>query len=378
MALTLTPVQTNADRRAFYNFAWQVYRDDPHWVPPIWPQRKAYLDGTAAFFSYGEGEFWLAKQDGDVVGTIGLAIDHARNRDMGEQAAIFGFFEVLPDGYRVAEAMWDHAREWARERGMSVLHGPHSFTVNEDPGFLVEGFEYAPAIMMGHMPPYYAAFAERYGFEGGSEALAYRVDMAQFEPDMANAPRALHRVAERAIRRCGPDAIRHARPEEWDREIERLHAVYNRSLSVLPEFIPIEMAEFRAQAMDLKPILDPELTFIAEVDGQAVGFALGLINIAEALKHANGLRHPWDYLRLALAQRHITGVSFKILAMDPDYWGYGLEAVMFLEMGRAILRKGYTWVDLSLTGADNPQTTKLARRFGGYVYRRYRQYRLAL
>ncbi len=101
-------------------------------------------------------------------------------------------------------------------------------------------------------------------------------------------------------------------------------------------------------------------------------------NLMEALRHAGGLRYPWQYLQLARAQRRITGVSFKILAVDPDFWGIGLEALMFREMARAVMRKGYTWVDGSLTAEDNPQTNKLARRLGARVYRRYRIVRLAV
>jgi GNAT superfamily N-acetyltransferase len=378
MTLTLSPVKTLADKRAFYRFAWRVYHQDTHWVPHLWPQRKAYLDRTAAFFSYGEGDFWLARRGREIVGTVGAAIDHARNRDTGTSAAYYGFFEVLPDGYDVACAMWDRACEWARERGMGELRGPHSFTVDEEAGFLVDGFKYAPAIMMSHSPPYYAEFAERYGFVGGREHVAYRLDVASLGPELSNASPALHRIAKRAAERHGPNAVRHARLAEWDQEIVRLHRVYNRSLAVLPGFVPIELAEFESQAQALKPMLDPELVLIAQMDGRAVGFALGLPNLNEALQRANGLRHPWDYLRFALARRAITGASFKILALDPDYWGYGLDALMMLEMGKAISRKGYTWVDASVTGVDNPQTNKIGVRFGGTVYRRYREYCLSL
>jgi GNAT superfamily N-acetyltransferase len=378
MALTITPVQTAADRHQFYRFAFQVYRDDPHWVPHLWPQRKAYLEMNAAFFSYGEGEFWLAKRDGQVVGTIGTAIDHARNRDRSEQVAIFGFFEVLPGDYETAAAMWQHACAWARTHGMIELQGPYSFAANEDPGFLVQGFDCAPAIMMGHNPPYYAKFAERFGFEKLLDGLAYRYDFSQIDFDIENAPAVLKRIAGRCLERHGAGAVRRARLAEWDQEILRLHVVYNKSLAVLPDFSPLELAEFRSQALALKPLLDPDLVMIAELDGRAVGFSLGLPNINEALIHANGLQYPWDYLRLALARRKITGASYKILALDPAAWGHGLEAVMFLEMGRTLMAKGYTWADGSLTSEDNPQTNKLATRFGARVYRRYRQFRLRI
>jgi GNAT superfamily N-acetyltransferase len=378
MAISIFPALTEGDKKAFYKFGFSIYRHDPNWVPPLWPQRKEYLDKKAAFFSYGEGDFWLAKDGREIVGTIGTAVNMPRNRDKGWNAGTFGFFEVLPDRYDAASLMWDFACDWSRKRGLDELQGPYSFSADGDPGFLVEGFQTLPSIMMGHNPPYYPEFAQRYGFEKLFEGLAYRLDLERYDYNAENAPEILKRIAARARQRHGETIIRSPKMKDWDLEVDKLHMVYNKSLSVLPEFAPIELAEFRSQALGLKDVMDPELVFIAEVDGKPVGFSLGLPVLTEALKYANGLQHPWDYIRFAMSRRRIKGMSFKILAIDPGYWGYGLEAAMFLEMGKAVIRKGYTWIDASLTNETNPQTNKLAPRLGAYVYRRYREYRIKL
>jgi len=378
MTIDIIPVQTEAEKRAFYKFAFRVYRDDLNWVPPLWSQRKEYLDKKAAFFTYGEGDFWLALEKKNVVGTIGVAVNASRNQEKGWKAGTFGFFEVLPGRYDVAKRMWDHACDLCRSRNMNELHGPYSFSADADPGFLVEGFQTSPSIMMGHNPPYYPEFAVRYGFEKLYEGLAYRLDLSFYDYKVENAPEILKKIAERALRRHGKMAIRSPQMKDWDKEIVKLHAVYNKSLAVLPEFSSIELAEFRASAEGLRSVMDPDLVFIAEVDGKTAGFALGIPNFTEALRYANGLQYPWDYVRLLLAQKKIKSASFKILAIDPDYWGYGLETVMFLEMGKAIVRKGYDWIDASLTNEFNPQTNKLATRLGATVYRRYREFRLNL
>lgn len=378
MAIALLPVLTEADKRAFYKFAFRVYRHDPCWVPHLWPARKAYLDKKAAFYTYGEGEFYLAREGKEIVGTIGVGVNHSRNRALGIRGAIFGFFETLPGRYDVAAAMWDFAGAWARARGLNRLDGPYSFSGEDDHGFLAWGAENEPSLMMAHTRPEYCQFAERYGFRKLHETVAYRIDLGPGGFTEQNLPPVLLRIAERARARHPDAVIRNPRLEDWDREIERLHAVYNRSLAVLPEFYPTELAEFRAQAEGLRDILDPGLVFIAELNGQTVGFALGLPNLAEALRHANGLQHPWDYLRLARAMKRIRSGSFKILAMDPACWGYGLDAILYLEMARAMLRRGYTWVDASLTGENNPQTNRMLPRVGAYIYRRYREYTLGL
>jgi len=380
MVYPIFPVQSESDKRKFYKFAFRVHQDDPNWVPHLWPQRKSYLEKEAAFFSYGEGDFWLASDGNEIVGTIGTAIDHPRNRDKNWKSAHFGFFEVLPDRYDVAQAMWDHACQWAMARGMNELIGPYSFAANDEPGFLVEGFDYFPPVMTGHNPPFYPLYAERYGFHKSElgDWVAYRYDLSTINFDVNNGPEIVHKIAARCRERHGEAIIRIPRMKDWDKEIPSLHQVYNHSLAVLPEFSPIELAEFKSQAEGLREILDPELVFIAEVKGKVVGFGLGLPNITEALRVAHGLQTPWDAIRFLFVRRRIKSASFKILAIDPEYWGYGLDALMFLEMGKAIIRKGYCWVDASVTSETNPQTNKLATRLGAYIYRRYREYRLKL
>lgn len=377
MPITIHPVLSSAERRAFYKFAFRVYRDDPHWVPHLWPGRKAYLEKKAAFFSYGEGDFWLARDGREIVGTIGTGIDHVRNRSMNWKAGIFGFFEVLPERYDAAQAMWDFACDRCRQRGLNELQGPYSFAGEDDHGFLVEGFDTDPSILMGHTPRHYYEFAERYGFERIHDAVAYRIDLEGKATDLEKLPAPVMRIAERARQRHG-GSVRIPNMKDWDAEVEKLWRVYNTSLAVLPEFSPVELVTFREQAEGLKEIIDPELVFIAEVEGKPVGFALGLPNIMEALKHANGLQYPWDILRLAAAMKRIRSGSFKIMAMDPEYWGHGLDSILYLEMAKAVVRKRYVWVDASLTGEDNPQTNKLLTRAGAYIYRRYREYRLGV
>ena len=42
--LLVLPVSTKAERRAFVDFAWQVYKDDAAWIPPLKSEVQALLD----------------------------------------------------------------------------------------------------------------------------------------------------------------------------------------------------------------------------------------------------------------------------------------------------------------------------------------------
>jgi GNAT superfamily N-acetyltransferase len=162
----------------------------------------------------------------------------------------------------------------------------------------------------------------------------------------------------------------------FEREFMIVLKLYNKALSRLRDFVPMTEGQFREFAESLKPVLQEDMILFALVDGEEVGFSLALPNLAEALQKSGGLRYPWQYLQLWWHTTRIHSATFKILAIDPDYWGLGLEALMFVRMIEAFDRRGYRWVDASLTGGDNPYTHKIATRFGLEEYKRYRIYRL--
>jgi GNAT superfamily N-acetyltransferase len=129
----------------------------------------------------------------------------------------------------------------------------------------------------------------------------------------------------------------------------------------------------------MRPIMDPDLVIFGLVDGEPVGWVLALPNLNEALQKADGLRHPWDYARLWWhTRRRPDCLCLKSIAVDPEHWGRGVDAVMLDALARQAMARGYTWMDLSLTSDDNPMTPRLAERMGAQIYRRYRVYRLPL
>ena len=374
--LRVERVVTDADRRAVAALPYRVYRNDPNWIPRLWPEQLAWLRRENPFFENGDAEWFLARRGKEVVGTIGAAIDHRANQLRERRWGIFGFLECLEDE-QVFHALIDQARTYLRLRGCTHMAGPSSFGGNDYPGFLVGRFDVPAAVYQGHTPPYYLAFAERAGWTMSSDTLAYRFDARHAGRRLELLPAKLLHVAERASRnpRC---SLRHAQLANFDRDLGIVLRIYNRSLATLPDFTPMGEDELRHFADSLRPILGEDLIWFALVDGREVGFSLAIPNVAEAFHRCGGLRYPWHFVQLAWAMRRIRSVSFKILAVEPEFWGLGLEAMMFARIGQIALQRGYRWLDGSLTGADNPQTNKISLRLGAEEYKRYRVYTVPL
>ena len=369
-------VNSTKDRKEFLLFPYKLYRDDPQWIPRLWPEQLAWLRRDHGFFEHAQADWFILHQKDLVLGTIGVAIDEQANQHLGRNDAIFGFIEFIEDP-QVFSALLEVTKDWAHDRGCTHLLGPRSFTSNDYPGFLVGRFDTPAALYEGHTPPYYADFAEKAGWVAFADTLAYRGFRADYGNDLEEMPAKLFRVAERAARNRRIE-VRQAELEHFEREFKIVVKLYNRALSQLRDFVPMTEAQFREFAESLKPVLQEDMVLFAMVDGKEVGFSLALPNLAEAFAKTGGLRHPWNYLQLWWHAPRVRSASFKILAIDPDYWGLGLEALMFVKMIEAFDRRGYEWVDGSLTGGDNPYTNKIATRFGMEEYKRYRLYRLPL
>jgi len=378
MPIEITPVKTRRERRRFLTFPYQVFRGNPMWVPPLLSDMEARIDPQrGAWFTHGTAEFFLARRDGRLVGTICCAQDRARNAYRHTLDCIFGFNHYVAD-YAVAKALWDHAAGWARSHGLNALRGPFDLNYEDGYGVLIEGYDRPPALLCGHTPPYYREFVARYGFQPGREQnIALEVSIDDFR-NLRGPMAKLHRVAE-IVRKRGRVTVRSANMDDWDAEIDRIISLLNRSLVVLPHHTPWRRETLAALAEDVRRFIDPELVLFGQVDGQDVGLLLALPNLNEALIRANGLRRPWDWVRAWWElRRRPECLCVKSLVVVPDHWGRGVDALMFHEMGRRALAKGYRWADFSITGAENPMTPRLGANLGARIYKRWQIYRIDL
>ncbi len=371
--LEILPVRTAKERRTLLTFPWRIYRDDPLWVPPLLPERAKTIDPErGAFFKRGEAEFFIVWRDGVAVGTICAAEDKPTNAARQMRECVFGFFECIED-YRVAEAMINHVIKWAEQRGLNALFGPFNLDYEDSYGVLIEGRDRPPALLCGHTPSYYQNFMERFGFQPArGDNLAYAIELDEDTP----ATQRLFRLADR-VRKRGRITIRGAYLSHWEDEIDRVHHLLNTALTHLPDHIGWHRDALEALLKPFRGIVDPDLVLFAEVKGEAVGWFPGIPNLNEAFIQANGLRYPWDYIKLWWhMRRQPECLAVKSVLVAPQYWNSGVSVLLFAELGRRAKAKGFKWLDLSLTSEDNPHTPILAERIGAKVYKRYRVYRL--
>ena len=297
MTLTIRPVESRRDARAFVDLPFRLYRDDPHWIPPL--KREALGLITPAkngWFSHAKAQLFLAEEDGRVVGRISahidtLALTMPADQGFGPGVGQWGYMEAERED--VFTALLARAEAWLREQGMARALGPISMSIWEQPGVLIEGFDHAPTIMMGHNRPEYRAWIEAAGYGSVKQLLTYDLDITQEFP----------RLVKRIIKsgEANPRIrIREVDKSRFEEEAAIILHILNDAWSDNWGFVPLTPPEVKDVGIKLKPIVFNDLIRIAELDGKPVAFMITLPDLNEALKPLNGSLFPFGWAKLLL------------------------------------------------------------------------------
>ncbi|HSR30617.1 MAG TPA: GNAT family N-acetyltransferase, partial [Anaerolineae bacterium] len=366
----VVPVTSEEQRRQFAKFPWHIYKNDPYWVPPLYMDRLTLLNPAKhPFYEHADVQLFLAMRGEEIVGTICAHVNHLHNQTFQDKVGFFGFFEVIED-HAVAKALLDKAADWLRERGMEAIRGPESLSQNEECGLLVDGFDMPPVILMTYNPRYYQQFIEQSGFEKAQDLYAWDILTSIFDLDVQRLPRKFLRVAEQAKKRENL-VVRPVDMKRFDQEVELVKHVYNLAWEQNWGFVALTENEIEHLAAEMKMILDPDLVFIAEVDGQPAGITLGLPDVYQALLKAKPQPNTWS-LPFTLGKflwhrRKVNNFRLWALGVVPEYRALGIDAALIVETARSAFAKGYQRCEMSWILESNDMMNRIIERLGGEV-----------
>ena len=289
-AVTIRQVLTKADRKAFVDFAWDVYKNDPAWVPPLKDEVHGLITpGKNPWFEHARACFWLAERHGRTVGRISAQVDDLVQEHMAAGTGQWGMFEAC-DG-QAAVALIAKAEAWLREQGMKRALGPISLSIWDEPGLEIEGFNEPPTVMMGHHKPEYHAWIEAAGYRKAKDLLTYEVDIAHWDDPKINR---LIAMGERNPR----IRIRTVDKSRFKEEARIILNLLNDAWSDNWGYVPLTAAEIAYAGKKLKPIIYNELVRVAELDGEPVAFMITLPDINELIRDLNGELFPFGWAKL--------------------------------------------------------------------------------
>lgn len=360
------------DVRKFIQFPFNLYADNPYWVPPLIAERELALNPNEhPFYQHSEAAFFLAERDGEIVGRIAILNNRRYRKQTQSPTGLFYFFEVIDD-LEAARALFESGYKWAGQRGIKILRGPKGLAQGDGFGMLVEGFDYLPAMGIPYNHAYYPRLMDALGFEKESDLRSgyFSADEHKFE-----IPKRIHKLAKLVKKRRGIHIKRFETKDELREYIPIVRQVYNEAFSSVPEFVPITEAEIETIAERILSIADPRLLKLIFKGDELIGFAFTYPNIAKGLQKAGGRLFPFGWYHLKRAFKRTKMLDANGIGLLPEHQGVGATAVLFSELEKTIKNNGFKHVEIVQINEKNHKSFNEIDHLGATWHKRHRVYK---
>jgi GNAT superfamily N-acetyltransferase len=371
--LTVRRVDGKRDFEAFLGLPWEIYRDDPFWVPPMRSSARGELrPRTNPFLRHCDHAFFLLERAGKVAGRVAALVDAVAVEAWGQKIGLFGYFECATDDEAGGLALLGAARDWLREKGMTAMRGPWTFQPQEW-GLVVEGFEPEPVVMAPFNPPEYALILESFGLRKEKDLLCWELSM----PDGYRIPDRILTLTDTVAQRFGL-SVRMADFSRFDEEVALLGRISMDTLKDNWGITPMTDAEVEAMARDLKALVRKEcVLFARNAEGRDIGFALTIPDINVILKETRGRMLPLGWARLIWGIPRIRRYRMFALGVTKDYQGKGVDALLYRAMWERMAEPAVT-MEINYVLEDNLPMVNAITKLGAKPSRRYRVYQMPI
>ena len=366
--MEIIQVSTKQELKAFINFPYDLYRDDPVWVAPLRSEQAGqFRPEKNPMLNHCTYALFLAKKGSKVVGRISAFVDHLALEHWKQPIGLFGSFESIDDP-EVAKGLLQAAVDWLKQKGMASMRGPWSFA-SQEWGLVVEGFAPSPVIMGCYNPPYYNDFMTSFGLQKAADLMVYKIDASEGY----DLPDRILTLTEIVKKRYGV-TVREIDMKNLEQDVVTITNMANVSISDNWGFYPVTNEEARAMARDLKQIVNPKGLLIAEDrEGKPIGFAMTLPDINKLIKGLNGRLLPFGWVKLLFGLPKLRQFRMWALGVIPEYQGKAIDTLLYREMYDKLYSKDLR-LEINYVLENNDRMNNALQKLGVKNLRRYRVY----
>ncbi|MBQ9339946.1 MAG: N-acetyltransferase [Paludibacteraceae bacterium] len=369
--VAIVPVTTKAEMKTFVQFANRLYEGNKYYCPTLdFDELNIFRQDKNPALQFSEYALFLAKRGNDVVGRIAAIINHRANEAWNVKKLRFGWFDFVDDP-DVSRALLDAAREWGKKKGMTEMNGPVGFTDMDKEGLLIEGYEEVAAMPELYNYPYYVRHFEDYGFQKEADWIAIQITPP------TEIPERWQRMADIVQRRSKLHIVKVKNSKELLKRYPNMEYfdVLSDAYSKLYNYQPLTKEQKRFYSEYYFGLLNFDfVTIIENEQNQIVALGLGMPDLTEALKKANGSLFPfgWYHLLKALKAKKMDAFDLLLIAVRPDYQEHGAHALIFAEQIPWFVKYGIKRVETTSILETN---TKNLANFTGFEHRIHKRRR---
>jgi GNAT superfamily N-acetyltransferase len=364
MNVQIKEVTTLKELKAFIRFPNTLYRGNPYYVPVLeFDESNTLRRDRNPAFETCTAKYWLAWQDGQIVGRVAAILNPAHFEKWKQRYLRFGWLDFIDDP-AVSEKLINAVEAWAKEKGMTAVHGPLGFTDMDREGMLVEGFDKLSTMITIYNHPYYPVHLESLGYVKDIDWMEYEITVPA-KPDGT-----ISRIADIALRRNKLSLLKITNKKQI---LPYAHEIFHLLLDAYAQlygYVPMTEKQVTAYIKQYFGFIKPEfLPIIVDQEGRVVAFGIVMPSLSKALQKANGKLFPFGFIHIMQALKKNDRGDLYLVAVKAEYKGKGVNAILMDQINQTFIKMGITIAE------SNPELETNSDVQGQWKYYQRRQHK---
>lgn len=322
------------------------------YVPLTEPDARKRLTGRSALSE--TMTFELFSEDDQAC--CAAFVNERYQRHHREPVGFIGHFAAAASAdRRLVNRMLGRGEAWLSDRGVTRVIAPYDGSFLAGFGLRTGGFEESPMFPHQWHPPFYADLLEAGGYRATLPWWSYRIEFSSETYRLAS-----RRAIEHA--RC---VVRPVNKRRWRDELAALTDIFNETFRDEWEYHPVTTEDAVEFFGPLKAVIDPEQLLFAEVDGQVVGFCLGMPDWNPLARGLNGRGDLVAQVRFALRAKRFAHAGLYAIGVAPSHRGKHIGQTLASTLYRRYESLGLEAAEYSPVNDSNLASRTLATSLGG-------------
>jgi len=320
-------VYGNRGLRAFINFPFSLYKNEPNWVPALRSDDlNTFRSDRNPAYAFSKAHFWMAYQNRKAVGRVAGIVNQRHIEKWGQPYARFGWLDFIDDR-DVSSALLATVENWAKFQGLSALHGPLGFTDLDREGMLVEGFEELGTLATHYNYPYYLPHLTAAGYTKDTDWVEYEIKIPEQIPEkIAN-------LSEALKRRYNLHLVHFRRKKDLLKYADAVFALLDDAYSHLYGTTPLSREQVDAYIKQYFGFISQDFVpVVVDENDDLVAFGITLPSLSKALRRSNGRIFPFGFIPLLRALQKNERGDLYLVAIKHAYQGRGINAMLIARM----------------------------------------------
>lgn len=365
--ISIKRITTNKDYVAFVKFPFELYNNNPFWVPPIINEEVETIDRKInPVYQNSSARFFLAYKKGVIVGRIAAIVNWIEIKEIKKNKVRFGWFDVIDD-IAVSKLLLEQVIYFGKKHKLDHIEGPVGFSNLDKAGLLIKGFEEPSTMITIYNYPYYATHLKELGFSLLAQWVEYEIKIANFE----DSPEKVKRFSGVIMKRFNLKVLDFKNKKEIIPYIDQMFNLLDETYNKLQTFVPIQDYQIEHyKKRYFKYVHKDFVKCVVDKNNRLIAFTITMPSFTRALQRINGKVTFFNIYNLLKAMWFNNRASFYLIGVHPDYQNKGITAIIFNEIQKTFNKHNITIVETNPELKENTAIQKLWKNYENRQHKR--------